>query len=128
MLRLLYIQYRELLKMTRLRTRHSPEIEAKLKRGQILTTLLIQNRAQPLSLVEEIILFYAYKIHMLDLLSPEDAESFRDHIFSFVKENYPQLVVTLAKQKELVPAITVQLDKALMEFMKRLKAKGKLTS
>lgn len=123
MLRLEYVQYRDLLKMTRLRTRYSPEVEAKLKRGQILTTLLTQDKSKPLSVVEEIILFYAYKIHMLDLLSPEDIQLFKTNALQVIKDNYPYLVATLEKDKKLNPEITTQLDKALMELMKRLKAK-----
>jgi F-type H+-transporting ATPase subunit alpha len=118
-LRLDYVQYRELLKLTRLRTRYSPEVETKLKRGQILTVLFTQDKYNPLTIEEETILFYAYKIHILDLMTIDVVLLFKTNIMNFLKQNYPEVVNKIKTTKKLVPEITVQLDKALMEFFKR---------
>ncbi len=122
-LRLEYIQYRELLKITRIRTRYSPEVEAKLKRGQVLTNLLMQNKYAPLSIFEEVILFYAYKIHLLDLLSINDVDTFKTGICNFIREKYQELTQTIETEKELNSSITSQLDQAMMEFIKQVKTK-----
>lgn len=126
MLRLEYIQYRELLKITRIRTRYSPEVESKLKRGQVLTTLLIQDKYKPLSITEEVVLLYAYKIHMLDLLPIEIVELFKAKIFSFIKEMSPLLAENLEDKKALSSDMTAQLEKLFMDFIKRIKSKDEL--
>ena len=119
MLRLEYIQYRELLKLTRLRTRYSPEVETKLKRGQILTILFEQDKYKPLTVEEEAVIFYAFKIRILDLMMVSDVILFKSNIIGFLNKNYPQVLVKIRETKKLSPDITEQLDKALMEFFKR---------
>ncbi|MFH1229973.1 MAG: F0F1 ATP synthase subunit alpha [Planctomycetota bacterium] len=119
MLRLEYIQYRELLKLTRLRTRYSPEVETKLKRGQILTVLFAQDKHKPLAMEEEAILFYAYRIHILDLMTIEEVLFFKSHIIDFLKRNYADLIASIKDTKKLLPDVTEKLDKAFMEFFKR---------
>ena len=119
MLRLEYIQYRELLKLTRLRTRYSPEVETKLKRGQILTILFEQDKYKPLAVEEEAVIFYAFKIRILDLMSVNAVTLFKANIMGFLDKNYPQVVQKIRETKKLSPDITEQLDKALMEFFKR---------
>lgn len=119
MLRLEYIQYRELLKLTRLRTRYSPEVETKLKRGQILTILFEQDKYKPLTVEEEAVIFYTFKIRILDLMSVNAVTLFKANIMGFLDKNYPQVVQKIRETKKLSPEITDQLDKALMEFFKR---------
>ncbi|MDI6733532.1 MAG: F0F1 ATP synthase subunit alpha [Planctomycetota bacterium] len=118
-LRLEYVQYRELLKLTRLRTRYSPEVETRLKRGQILTLLLTQDKNKPLVMEEQTILFYAFKIRILDLMPIEEVSNFKANITGFIKTNYPQIVEKIRETKKLTPEISEALDKALMEFFKR---------
>ena len=119
MLRLEYIQYRELLKLTRLRTRYSPEVETKLKRGQILTILFEQDKYKPLTVEEEAVIFYAFKIRILDLMAVNDVTMFKLNIMGFLNKNYPQVVQKIKDTKKLSADITEQLDKAIMEFFKK---------
>ncbi|MBU4140689.1 MAG: F0F1 ATP synthase subunit alpha, partial [Candidatus Omnitrophica bacterium] len=55
-----YARYKELVSLTRVRTRLAPEVEARLKRGRALSALFIQDKSKPLALEEEIIIFYAF--------------------------------------------------------------------
>ena len=121
MLRLEYVQYRELLKMTRLRTRQSPEIEAKLKRGNVLNILFTQDRNAPLSLAAQAVLFYAFKLHVLELLSLEQIKEFKQEIFPFLQEHYADLIKKIEEKKELLPEITEKLDKCFTEFLRMKK-------
>lgn len=121
MLRLEYIQYRELLKMTRLKTKYSPEIEAKLKRGKVLSIIFVQDRHNPLSLEEEIVIFYAFKLKMLDLLPENEVVLFKKGIFNYLKKHGPGLLQTLNQHKELTTEITAELDKHFMDFIKQSK-------
>ncbi|MBU1871418.1 MAG: F0F1 ATP synthase subunit alpha, partial [Candidatus Omnitrophica bacterium] len=95
-LRLEYIQYQELLQMTQLRTTGlSKEAEDKLKRGQAITQLLIQDKSKPLSMETEIVLLFALSLGVLDNLSASDMRKFKDEFINKVLEWYPDLFAAL---------------------------------
>ena len=121
MLRLEYIQYRELLKLTRLRTRYSPEVEAKLKRGSVLSTLFIQDNYKPVPLEDEIIFFYAFKLRILDLMQEGELQYFMKTICEFIKQKNPELFDKINQVKTLSPDISERLDRIFMEFFKGIK-------
>lgn len=121
MLRLEYIQYRELLKLTRLRTRYSPEVEAKLKRGSVLSTLFIQDNYKPVPLEDEIIFFYAFKLRILDLMQEEELRHFMKSICEFIKQKNPELFGKISQAKTLTPDISERLDRIFMEFFKGIR-------
>lgn len=52
-LRLEYVQYRDLLRLTKLKVGLSPEAEAKIKRGEMITALLRQDKNAPMSLEKQ---------------------------------------------------------------------------
>ncbi|RKY39259.1 MAG: F0F1 ATP synthase subunit alpha, partial [Candidatus Omnitrophota bacterium] len=83
-LRLEYLQYREILRLVRLRTRLSFEAQEKIKKGKVLERLFIQENYKPVSLAEEIILFYAFKKKILEILPPFDFERFLEDFFKYL--------------------------------------------
>ncbi|MFA5793491.1 MAG: F0F1 ATP synthase subunit alpha [Candidatus Brocadiia bacterium] len=121
MLRLEYIQYRELLKLTRIRTRYSPEVEAKLKRGSVLRTLFIQDKYHPLSLEEEVVFFYAYQLRILDLLHAEEVQYFEKNVYNYIREKHNDVLAKIAQTQKLSPEISSQLDRIFMEFFKSIR-------
>ncbi|MFH1782519.1 MAG: F0F1 ATP synthase subunit alpha, partial [Candidatus Omnitrophota bacterium] len=76
-LRIEYIQYKELLQMTQLRTTGlSKEAESKLRRGEAINQLIIQNKNIPISMEEQIIYLVALDRGKLDNLSVEQIKQF----------------------------------------------------
>ncbi|MEI6631871.1 MAG: F0F1 ATP synthase subunit alpha, partial [bacterium] len=62
-LRLDYLQYKELLQMTQLRTTGlSKEAESRLKRGEAINQLIIQDKNKPVALEEQIVYLYALSL------------------------------------------------------------------
>jgi F-type H+-transporting ATPase subunit alpha len=101
-LRLEYIQYQELLQMTQLRTSGlSKEAEEKLKRGQAITQLLIQNKNEPNSMEAEIIFLFALSLGVLDNLPPSDILKFKHEFINKAQEMYPDLFPELRNTKIL---------------------------
>jgi F-type H+-transporting ATPase subunit alpha len=91
-LRLEYIQYQELLQMTQLRTTGlSKEAEDRMKRGQAITQLLIQDRNKPIPMEAEIMYLFALGMGVLDTLSPSDLKRFKEEFIKVVLEAYPDL-------------------------------------
>ncbi len=113
-LRLEYIQYQELLQMTQLRTSGiSKEAQEKLKRGQAITQLLIQDKNRPLSMEAEIIYLFALSIGVLDNLSGADIKKFKDEFIAKVSEWYPDLLPELRSSKVLTDSAIEKLYEAL---------------
>lgn len=101
-LRLDYLQYQELLQMTLLRSGGlSKESELKLKRGEALTQLLLQNKNKPVSMEEQIFFMIALNKGVLDGLSTAHLQRFKQEFFSFVQRTDPGVVEELQKTKLL---------------------------
>ena len=114
-LRVEYAQYKELLKLTKLKGALSPEAEAKIRRGEIASELLRQNRNSPVSLPEQIMLFYALDRGVFDKL-PDEIKRFKKDFFAFVKQAKPGVIGELQQRQPLTKEITTELDECLRKF------------
>ncbi|MFA5118415.1 MAG: F0F1 ATP synthase subunit alpha [Candidatus Omnitrophota bacterium] len=91
-LRLEYIQYQELLQMTQLRTTGlSKEAEDRMKRGQAITQLLIQDKNKPIEMESEVMFLFALSMGVLDTLSPADIQKFKNEFVGLVEKEFPNL-------------------------------------
>ncbi len=121
-LRLDYIKYQELLKMTRLKTISlSKEAEMTLKRGEVITQLIVQDKNNPVSTEKQILFLYALKLRVLDELASEEIKEFKEKFPAFVQQQDSQIFTELRKTKTLSPSIKDKLDKALKEYFKNEK-------
>jgi F-type H+-transporting ATPase subunit alpha len=116
-LELKYIQYRELLKATRLRSGISEEITARLRHGEKLEKLFVQDRSSPSSIAEQHIVYFAFKEKFLDKLTDEHFEQFKKKIFSFVGKAMPATVKNMEMGAELSGKEEEELKKCLMGFL-----------
>lgn len=120
-LRLDYLQYKELLQMTQLRTTGlSREAEAKLKRGEAINQLIIQDKNKPISIEEQIIYLYALNRGVLDNLSATQARQFKNEILPFVKRRYPQFAQNIRGTKELNQELKENLEASLKEYFSEI--------
>jgi F-type H+/Na+-transporting ATPase subunit alpha len=115
-IRIEYAQYRELLKLTRLKSALSPEAEAKIRRGEIISELLKQNRNNPASLEEQIILFYAFDRNVLDKLPDDEIRRFKKGFFTFVEKAKPGVIGDLKERQTLKREVIQELDESLKTF------------
>ena len=116
-LRLDYLQYKELLQMTQLRTTGlSKEAEAKLKRGEVINQLIIQDKNKPVAIEEQIIYLYALNRQVLDNLSGSQIRQFRQEILLFVNKRYPDFCADARAKLELSDELKVKLDGCLKEY------------
>lgn len=117
-LKLDYIQFRELIGLTKMKAKLSQEAEAKVKRGLALTQLFIQDKSKPVTMAEQIITFYAFWRGVLEIL-PEDAiKKFKNKMFPFIETNFPALVSDLEKGQPLTKEVKLKMKDALMAFFK----------
>lgn len=120
-LRLDYAQFKELLRLMRVRTKLSTEISEKLRRGEALSQLLMQEAHKPVDEVAMIIQFYAFKRKILEILSPEGLNIFIADIFDFMKSKHTDVFKDLEAKRALTVQIKDGLDKAFVEFFRERK-------
>ena len=120
-LRLDYLQYKELLQMTQLRTTGlSKEAEVKLKRGEAINHLITQDKNRPVSLEEQIIYLYALNSGLLDTLSSAQIRQFRQEILAFIDRLSAGFSSELRKTHELNTDLKGKLETGLKEYLENM--------
>ncbi|HDZ76701.1 MAG TPA: F0F1 ATP synthase subunit alpha [Candidatus Omnitrophica bacterium] len=119
-LRLDYIQYKELLQMTQLRTTGlSQEAELRLKRGEAINQLIIQDKNKPIAVEEQIVYLNVLNQGMLDVLSVSQIKQFKQDIFKFILARQKDFFSELRKTKELNEDLKNKLNEHLREYFKQ---------
>ncbi len=119
-LRLDYIQYKELLQVTKLQSDVSAEVKRQLKKGWMLVLFITQDRDAPVSLVEQAFLLYAYRHDLLLEISEENIKKFKTEVFEYVKKNNPKLIKDIEEKKSLTEDIDKSLKETLTGYVKTL--------
>ncbi len=116
-LRLEYLQYKNQLKLTSVTATLSAEAEARMKRGAALTRIFRQDKNRPVSVEEQIVLFYGMNSAVLQNMDASGWERFKEEIFPFLIKTRSALVKEIGTKQEMTPQIKEQLDKAFGEFL-----------
>ncbi|MBN3038721.1 MAG: F0F1 ATP synthase subunit alpha [Candidatus Omnitrophica bacterium] len=111
-----YARYRELVSLTRVRTKLSPEVETRLKKGEALCGLFVQDKNTLVSTEEQIILFYAFDKNLPELFEAEKREKFENNFFKYLQKERPQLIERLVTQRALTEDIKRELDETFTSF------------
>ncbi len=113
-LRLEFVQYKELVAMTQLRTTElSKEAEKKLRRGEAITELLIQGKSKPVAMEHQVVDMYALNREVLDELSVDEIKKFKSEFFEKIKEWFPALPQQLRDSKIIVDESIANLEEAI---------------
>ncbi|MDE2028788.1 MAG: F0F1 ATP synthase subunit alpha [Candidatus Omnitrophica bacterium] len=115
-LRLEYLQYRELLRISKLKaTGHSDETLEKLKRGAILTEILRQDKDRPVPQEIQVIIFYAFNKKMMNELTIPEVRLFQDELLGYALKNAPDVLKLVREKRKLEPDV----EKAITDFVNR---------
>jgi F-type H+-transporting ATPase subunit alpha len=118
-LRLDYLQYKELLQMTQLRTSGlSQEAEDRLKRGEAISQLITQDKNRPVSIEEQIIYLYALNHGLLDNLSTAQVRQFRLEILDYFQRAKPDFCLKIRQGRELSEDLRIILEQTLEVYLK----------
>lgn len=121
-LRIAYLQYQELLKMTQLRAAGlTKETEKRLKHGQAVTELLIQPKNSPISIEIQVLYLYALKRGILDYLSQAELKRFKQEFPTYVSNWYPGLLGDIRSAQNLSDTNKKRLDECLKRYIQKLK-------
>ncbi len=120
-LRLEYLQYKELVQMTQLNASGlSKEAEGKLKRGEAINQLIVQDKNMPVSMEEEIVYLHALNSGLLDSLTTEQIGRFKAQAFSFVSEQLPAFGKSVRETHDMPQEVRAKLDDVLKDFVGRI--------
>ncbi len=118
-LRLDYLQYKELLQMTQLRTAGlSKDAQGRLRRGEAISQLIAQDKNRPVSIAEQIIYLYSLNRGIFDTLSTAQIRQFRKDILSYAQANKPEFCQKIRQGKELNEELKAMLEEILTEYLK----------
>jgi len=123
-IRLEYAQYKELLRLTKLKSGLTGEAERKIRRGEAISAILAQDKNNPVSITELIILLYALDRKILDEFDTVKLNKFKSEIWGYIAKNNPNLVGKLESAKELTAEISKELDSAFVKYFKEQDAIG----
>jgi len=112
-------RYKELASLTRMRTKLSEEVEAKIKKGQALRALFIQDKNKPLPIEEIIVLFYSFYIELPQIMENSLREKFIREIYRWLIKYKPQLVEKIASDKDLSQDLKERLNEAFEIFFSK---------
>ncbi|MGE5280574.1 MAG: F0F1 ATP synthase subunit alpha [Deltaproteobacteria bacterium] len=116
-LRLDYLQYQELLQMTALRaTGLSKDAEAKLKRGEAMTQLLVQEKNRPSPMEELILQLYVLSRGVFDEMALPDIQRFKKEFFAFFRQQYPDIVAGFREATQVTSEMKEAVTTALKKF------------
>ncbi|MCA9394113.1 MAG: F0F1 ATP synthase subunit alpha [Candidatus Omnitrophica bacterium] len=123
-LRLEYLQYRELKRISQLTTTgQTDEQVERLRNGEILTKLLRQYKDSPVKLEALAMILYAYHRKYLQRLTLEEVDEFQDNIYDYAKKSSPEALELLRERKNLDDEIEGLLNTLLEGYVKSFEAR-----
>lgn len=123
-LRLEYLQYREVLRVSKLKTSgQSEEAENQLKTGAILTELLKQGPGKPVPMEALSIILYAYSKRVLHEMTIEEVSVFQNEIYTYVKARQPELLKKMRQKRDMDDDMKKVIEGILSEYLAEIVAK-----
>jgi F-type H+-transporting ATPase subunit alpha len=117
-LRLEYIQYKSLLRLTNVKSTLSAEAEARMKKGEAMTHILTQDKNRPASLEEQIVLLYALRSPALDHLDARGWKRLKVGVFPFLLKTRAALIREIGTEQRLTPRVKERLEEGLADYLK----------
>ena len=117
MLKLEFVRYKELEKLTRIKAGVSPEAEARLQQGKCLEELLKQDENAPCPMEEQVMVLYAFQNGFLKTTHPSEVKGKLAEFVKLVRQNYPEQVLTLIEGRKITDEIKEALDEQLTRFV-----------
>jgi F-type H+-transporting ATPase subunit alpha len=115
-LRLEYIQFKELERLTRIKAGVSEAVEKRLRKGRVVAEILKQDKNSPVPMEEQIVVLFALTNGYLDHLMPEQVNAFQSGLREKVKRDNPELIRELIEKKDLTDAIKGGLHEQLTAY------------
>ena len=120
-LRLDLAQFRELAAFAQFGSDLDKSTQAQLVRGEKVVEILKQDKFEPYTLAQEVLIIYIATKGYLDDVPTTLIRKYEFQFDLFMEKEHPQLIETIMETKELSDATIAELDKAAKEFKQRFK-------
>lgn len=116
MMRLEYLNFKQLLKLTRVKAGVSEEVEKRLRRGRVVAELLKQPGSAPVPMEEQVVTLFAFREGFFNDCAPEDVHARLQGLLTAIRRDRPELLVELAKVRDLTEEIREGLKHEFARF------------
>ncbi|MBA2368752.1 MAG: F0F1 ATP synthase subunit alpha [Candidatus Protochlamydia sp.] len=115
-LRLDLAQYRELAAFAQFGSEMDKATQAQLVRGERMVEVLKQDKFDPFSLSQQVVILFAGTRGYLDSLPIELVKNFEMEFYPYLEKNYPAILTNIDETKDLDDEISKQLESAVVAF------------
>jgi F-type H+-transporting ATPase subunit alpha len=115
-LRLEYIQFKELERLTRIKAGVSEAVEKRLRKGRVVAEILKQDKDAPVPVQDQIILLFALANGFMDHLMPDQVNAYQGGLREKIIRDKPELVQELIDKKDLTDSIKEGLHEQLTAY------------
>ena len=115
-LRLEYIQFKELEKLTRIKAGVSEAVEKRLRKGKVVAAILKQDKNNPVPIEAQVIILYALANGFMDGLMPEQVADYQVGLMAAIRKKNPGLIEKLVEKKDLTEDIKEGLNEQLTAY------------
>jgi F-type H+-transporting ATPase subunit alpha len=115
-LRLEYIQFKELERLTRIKAGVSETVEKRLRKGRVVAEILKQGKNEPVPMEEQIIVLFALLNGFMEHLMPEQVDAYQLGLRAKIKRDRPDLVRELVEKKDLTDSVKEGFNEQLAAY------------
>ncbi len=115
-LRVELAQYRELESFAQFGSELDKDTLTRLEHGKRIVEILKQPQYQPMSMEDQVMILFATTRRFLEDIPVEALDDFEKGFLQFAKQQYPQIGLNIAKEKDLSDETASELEKALNRF------------
>jgi F-type H+-transporting ATPase subunit alpha len=116
MLKIDYVRFKELEKLTRIKAGKSADVDERLRQGKILEAVLKQDQNVPVAMEDQVMLLFALQNGLLKSVNPADVDMVVKRYIDAVRINRPEIVEKLVSGKTMTDEIAQGLKDELIKF------------
>lgn len=115
-LRLEFIQFKELEKLTRIKAGVSEAVEQRLRKGRVVAEILKQDKNAPVPVEEQVVILYALANGFMEHLLPEQVNGYTRGLIEKLRREHPELIRELVEKKDFTEEIKGGLHEQLTAY------------
>jgi F-type H+-transporting ATPase subunit alpha len=116
MLKLEYVRFKELQKLTRVKAGVSEDVERRLRRGMVVAEILKQINNDPVPMENQVVCLFAFQQGFFETCPPEFVQDRLRELVDRVKINRPDVMEELVKMRDLTEEIKEALKNEFAKF------------
>lgn len=118
-LKLSYSQYRELQAFSQFGSDLDKETKERLAKGERIVEVLKQNKSEPLSVENQVIIIYAVVNNYLQNVPVKHITEYQNDLFSYIDESYPDIAASIRETGNLSEENEMELSDVLKTFTEK---------